>query len=331
MMTDKLLSIIIPCYNAEEFIAEAVESALNQTYPHKEVIVVDDGSTDGSLKVLSQFGNQIQVISKQNGGASTARNTGILASRGDYIMFLDGDDLMSPESAQEKIKILESRPDIGLVIGRYQILTEEGFEPGHWSESYLPVVENPFALMYFVNPVSADPIYRREVFANCGFYNPFLKSSEDSEYYLRIATKYSIAFDDNVRSYYRRFKGKDTLSRKKIDTYKYRLSYYKLAVVYAPQYLDGQSFKWQITRAVITFATPGVLSNLKELPLSQRLVAYYKISVFNPYFPIQVIAAKFWSLLKGRSNVQNRKDERKIDLEFSEESQLGALEKTNFK
>ena len=93
-----LVSILIPAYNAERWIAETIRSALRQTWPNKEIIVVDDGSADGTLTVVRQFeSNEVRVVTQPNQGAAAARNRASALSRGDYIQWLDADDLLSPD------------------------------------------------------------------------------------------------------------------------------------------------------------------------------------------------------------------------------------------
>src|SRR5262245_48814013 len=89
------ISIVVPCYNGALYLRETLESALAQTVPPLEVIVVDDGSTDDSVAIARSFGNAVRVVCQQNKGVSAARNNGIQHATGDYIMFLDGDDLLA--------------------------------------------------------------------------------------------------------------------------------------------------------------------------------------------------------------------------------------------
>src|SRR5438445_11038569 len=91
------VSIIIPVYNAEAFVADAIQSALDQTWPAKEIIAVDDGSTDRSAEVLKSFAPRIKVIEQENRGASAARNRALSEGRGDFIQFFDADDLLAPD------------------------------------------------------------------------------------------------------------------------------------------------------------------------------------------------------------------------------------------
>jgi glycosyltransferase involved in cell wall biosynthesis len=95
-----LVSIIITCYNAEKYIFESVESALNQTYENIEVIVVNDGSTDNSLKEIKKFGDRVKVKTIPNGGQSAAENVGLKIAQGTYVKFFDSDDVLHPQAIE---------------------------------------------------------------------------------------------------------------------------------------------------------------------------------------------------------------------------------------
>lgn len=105
-MAKALVSAIIPTYNRADLICEAVDSVLGQTYPHVEVIVVDDGSTDNTMETLARYGNKIRVIRQTNAGPSAARNRGIKAANGEIVAFLDSDDLWLPTKLQRQANIL---------------------------------------------------------------------------------------------------------------------------------------------------------------------------------------------------------------------------------
>lgn len=115
-----LVSIIIPVYNCARFIAEAVQSALDQDYTAKEVIVVNDGSTDNTIEVLQRFGNRIRLIDQKNGGPPQARNTGLRAARGEYIAFLDSDDIWLQGKLTAQATHLDSHPEVGTVFSAWQ-------------------------------------------------------------------------------------------------------------------------------------------------------------------------------------------------------------------
>jgi len=114
-----LVSIVIPCYNAARWIGEAIESCINQTYPNIEVIVVDDGSSDGSRDVIlgyaERFKEKMRTFNQENKGSNAARNAGIRASQGFYLLFLDGDDLLLPDAVENLIQsILQNGTDAAL-------------------------------------------------------------------------------------------------------------------------------------------------------------------------------------------------------------------------
>jgi len=101
-----LVSIIIPCYNAERWVKQSIQSALDQTYSPVEIIVIDDGSTDQSLEVVKSFGDKITWETGPNRGANHARNRGLDLAKGNYLQFLDADDYLLPEKIERQMKVL---------------------------------------------------------------------------------------------------------------------------------------------------------------------------------------------------------------------------------
>src|SRR5262245_53826716 len=114
-MGDPLVSVVIPAFDAEAFLAETVESVLRQTWRRREVIVVDDGSTDGTPGVVRRFGDAVRYLRQENRGGGAARNAGASAARGDLVSFLDHDDLWAPETLERQVDVLRRRPESGLV------------------------------------------------------------------------------------------------------------------------------------------------------------------------------------------------------------------------
>jgi len=128
-----LVSVIIPCYNQARFLAEAVESVLGQDYPHKEVIVVNDGSPGNEREVAARFGSRIVYVEQENKGVSGARNTGVRVARGDYIAFLDGDDVYLPHALTELASYLDNNPDTALVCADSLLFDDTGLLEGLYS------------------------------------------------------------------------------------------------------------------------------------------------------------------------------------------------------
>ena len=128
-----LVSIIITSYNYERFLPQTIDSALNQTYPFKEVIVVDDGSTDNSPTIINSYGNKITPIFQENRGVGSATNAGFLASQGEIIFFLDSDDIFFPQKVEEMVKyfllVMPQTPE-AMIFHRVQLTTDDGIVLG---------------------------------------------------------------------------------------------------------------------------------------------------------------------------------------------------------
>ena len=124
-MTPKV-SIIIPVYNCELYITQAIESVLNQTYTDYEIIVIDDGSTDNTHQVLQPYMKKIRYFSQENKGLSATRNQGIKMAKGKLISLLDADDLFLYYKLQEQVAIFEAEPSIGLVQSGWRLVNEKG-------------------------------------------------------------------------------------------------------------------------------------------------------------------------------------------------------------
>ena len=132
-----MFSVIIPAYNAEKFIARAVKSVLDQNYSDFELIILDDGSTDGTKAQIEQFAdNRIRYIYEENGGVSAARNKGIIESKGQYICFLDADDEWKPEHLHVMRTLTQKYSDCGLYVTGYDIRLGNG-EIVHKSQQIL--------------------------------------------------------------------------------------------------------------------------------------------------------------------------------------------------
>jgi glycosyltransferase involved in cell wall biosynthesis len=118
---NSLISIIMPVYNAEKFVAEAINSVLKQTYANWELLIINDGSVDGSEQVIKIFNdNRIRFFYQSNQGVSAARNVGLKNMKGDYFCFLDADDVLSPNSLRSRLDVFNSKPDICYVDGKVE-------------------------------------------------------------------------------------------------------------------------------------------------------------------------------------------------------------------
>jgi glycosyltransferase involved in cell wall biosynthesis len=182
-----LVSVVIPTFNYGHCVAEAVESALAQTYAPVEVIVVDDGSTDDTRARLEPYRGRINYVYQPNQGLSAARNTGIRAARGSLVALLDSDDAFHPRKLELQVAHLRAHPDVGLVA------TDCFTEPERkWPAVAEPVRAVRETLRRVVAPARFAPssvLVRRECFDAVGLFDPTLRSVEDKEMWIRIAAR----------------------------------------------------------------------------------------------------------------------------------------------
>jgi glycosyltransferase involved in cell wall biosynthesis len=175
----KLVSVIIPVYNGERFIAESIESALEQSYSPIEIILVDDGSTDGSLQIARSYDN-IQILKQAHQGVSSARNAGIAAARGSFLAFLDSDDIWDREKISKQIHDLQRHTDIGCVFCRFENFFDPETSPPDWLN------RSSFLDKRFKDMMSlCTMLIRKEIFDRVGNFNTDLRSGEDLDWFVR--------------------------------------------------------------------------------------------------------------------------------------------------
>ena len=199
------VSVIIPAYNSETYIAETLGSALAQTYKNYEVIVVDDGSRDETLRVARSFEPQVKVLTKQNGGPASARNLAINNSQGDYLALLDSDDLWVKDKLEQQAAFLDENQDVGLVYGEALMFTESNGEKKVGGR--IGYTTDPsFRLLLFGDYVpNSTVMIRRACVEKAGPLNESreLIGVEDYQYWMRIAKHFRMAGIPRPLAYYR--------------------------------------------------------------------------------------------------------------------------------
>jgi glycosyltransferase involved in cell wall biosynthesis len=197
------VSTIITTYNHAQFLPEAIESALGQTIRPAEVIVVDDGSTDDPGAVVSRY-SEVQLIRQPNQGLAAARNTGWLAARGRYVIFLDADDRLLPEALASNLRCFDKRPECAFVYGGYYYIDAGG---RYLSSHPVDLIgEDAYECFLKGNCVAmhATVMYRRDCLEEVGGFDARLRCCEDYELYLRLARRYPVAAGDERLAEYRR-------------------------------------------------------------------------------------------------------------------------------
>jgi Predicted glycosyltransferases len=188
------VSVIIPTYNRAELICEAINSVLTQTYNDFELIVVDDGSTDNTSDLLAGYANRIKYIKQDNAGVSAARNAGISLSKGEYIAFLDSDDMWLTEKLEKSMKFLEKGNFDWICTSRFRInekkeKIERKIEPksGIYDDtSKITNLEIGLYNLNYVLAVTSSLVIKRKCFDICGLFDEKLKICEDLDLLLRF-------------------------------------------------------------------------------------------------------------------------------------------------
>lgn len=217
MAHNPLVSIIMPAFNHELYVGEALQSIGNQTYHNTELIVIDDGSTDRTAEIIRAYiekngGRNIRFISKPNEGVCRTLNAGLAMATGDYIAFIASDDVWLPERLARQLEFMENNREIGMVFADVWFLDGTRRTNSRWSD-YKPALRG-----LFTNGIAVDNLYtrlltqplvpaltvliRRRVLLDVGFFDESL-IYEDHDLWLRIAMKYPLGYIDSPLACYR--------------------------------------------------------------------------------------------------------------------------------
>jgi len=199
-----LISVIIPAYNAQKTILETVESVLQQTFVDFEVIIVDDGSQDSTLKIVSDItDSRLKVLSYPNAGACVSRNRGFAQAKGEFIAFLDADDLWTPDKLEAQLAALQANPQAAVAYSWTNCIDEASqfLRRGN----HLSINGDVYAelLLSDVLENGSNPLIRREALAAVGGFDESLTGVEDWDLYLRLAVNYKFVAVPSPQVLYR--------------------------------------------------------------------------------------------------------------------------------
>jgi glycosyltransferase involved in cell wall biosynthesis len=195
-----LVSVVMPAFNAERYIAESVDSVLSQTFQDFEIIIVDDGSTDKTIEIVGKYGSRVKVISQENSGPSRARNTGIMSAAGRYIAFLDSDDLWTEDKLEVQVGFMESNPRIDMVVADMMMFQEDatifdsyfdsirikGFYDTLISEQR--ELQDAFSMLLQCNFIPTGTVLlRKECLEKSGLFDEKISTVEDLDLWIRIS------------------------------------------------------------------------------------------------------------------------------------------------
>lgn len=228
-----LVSVVIPAYNAERFVLDALRSVIDQHYEPIEILLVDDGSQDQTVALVEQELPGVRIIRQQNAGAAAARNTGLREARGDLICLLDADDGWFPGKLAAQVEHLRQHPEVGLVFHDWLVWRPD--QHGHYAEPERAAAQPPgldlacsgwiySRLLLDCIVHTSTVMLRREVVEEIGYFDTELVNGEDYNYWLRVSRKYQIHKLAAVYSYYREVAGSLTkLAKPKPENYEYRV------------------------------------------------------------------------------------------------------------
>ncbi len=221
-----LVSVIIPLYNSGNYIKETIQNVLEQSYKNIEILVVDDGSSDNSLKVAKSFeSNKVKIFTQPNKGASAARNLGLREAKGEFIQFLDADDLLSTNKIEEQVKILNQFPDM---VSTSMVIHFFDGEQLHIPETNIPSLfffdsDNPGEFLLNLYGGNGEGglitvhswLTPKHLIDKAGFWNETLTVDDDGEFFCRVlmAGK-GVRHEKLGRNYYRKYRKVSSLSSK---------------------------------------------------------------------------------------------------------------------
>jgi len=233
MSSNKLVSILIPCYNSERWLAETLKSALDQTWQNIEIILVDDGSTDNSLSIARSYeSSRLKVIAQENRGASSARNRALKEAQGDFIQYLDADDLLNPKKIEAQVLLLQQNESGILgVCGTIHFFDGQTPNDGIYESGFPFIVDSDDPLDWLLRLYGSEddkagmvPLHAwltpRHISDAAGLWNEQISLDDDGEYFARVvlASK-GIRRSDTALSYYRRYSTSGSLSAGKSESH----------------------------------------------------------------------------------------------------------------
>jgi glycosyltransferase involved in cell wall biosynthesis len=203
-----IVSIIVPTYNGVRYIAETIQSILQQTYKDFEIIVIDDGSTDETVQVIHSFGKKVRYFYQSNRGPASARNIGIQQAKGKYIALIDHDDLWLPNKLEKQVPILEKMPGVGLVYSdAFNFYTDSNECPNTCFDLKQPYAGKVFKYLFIGNFIpNLTVLVRKECFEKIGYFDVSgkMRMTDDYHMWLQVSQQYDFEYIDQPLAKFRR-------------------------------------------------------------------------------------------------------------------------------
>jgi len=212
-----LVSVIIPCYNAARFLPLAIESVLAQTCRSFEILIIDDGSTDDTSRIAASYGDQLRYFYQENQGAAAARNLGILRARGEFIAFLDADDIWLPTKLDMQLQLFERDPSLGAIYTDCYSIDENGERTGMYLKRKLSNSRDRAEEIFIKDFIpNSSLIIRGSCFDIIGVHDETMLLSEDEDLKIRIADRFPIGYIEIPLAGWRQHGGNKSLLVEKL-------------------------------------------------------------------------------------------------------------------
>ncbi|MBV6624293.1 MAG: glycosyltransferase [Rivularia sp. (in: Bacteria)] len=294
--TTPLISVIIPVYNGEETILSTIESVLQQTFTDLELIVINDASQDSTLSILSQIeDSRLKVFSYENAGVAISRNRGIEQACGQFISFLDADDIWTQDKLEAQLKALQANPQAGVAYSWVNYINEDGsfFRNGN----HITINGNAYEKMLMQNVLEngSNPLIRREALSEIGGFNKSLTLVEDWDMWLRLAARYDFVAVPYPQILYRISCSSASTNIVKME--KACLKFIEQAFSNAPA-----SLQYLKKRTIITFYHYLTFKSL-ESPLSRKNGIIAMRCFWNVIYRDISVIWKWQTMLKALSKI----------------------------
>ncbi len=194
-MSKALISVVVPTFNRENYILESLESVFAQSYPNVEIIVVDDGSDDQSIELLKPLekSKRLRLFRQKHAGVSAARNLAVDKARGQYIAFLDSDDLFLPEKLSKQMALFQEKPHLGFVHSNFSKFDDRGHHLGLRDMTKIRGIVYPWILQEWSALITPSTVLMpKNIFVEAGGFDESISWGEDIDLYFRVARKYEI-------------------------------------------------------------------------------------------------------------------------------------------
>ncbi|GAB2983600.1 glycosyltransferase [Mucilaginibacter puniceus] len=298
-MSDPLVSIIIPVYNAAKYLNATIQCAIDQTWSNKEIIIVDDGSTDNSLTIAKQYESHpaVSLFTQKNKGSGATRNKGLAEAKGEYIQFLDADDLLSANKIESQLKLLIPNPGKIAVCSTVHFFEKENpytLTPSAYEDSFLYETNDPVEFLinlYGGNNNRASMIQTNtwlvpaDIIHKAGKWSEFYSPDDDGEFFCRVVLACNgIVYAKDCFNYYRKYHANNNLASMKTKAAiegKYR------SLLLKRQYLLNASNSITTKKAIANSAISlAIESYLINNTITSDLLQIVKDSGGTDYVPV---------------------------------------------